>query len=113
MDKACALRLTNAYGPGMRVKDARQTFLGIWIRLLLEGKPIKVFGDKENGVQSLIHYPIPIHMQKPCTQFKRDPNGLLISESHSNDCLSLPCNPHLSDKDKCEIIKLVNSFCLN
>ena len=43
--RACALRLTNTYGPGMRVKDARQTFLGIWIRLLLEGKPIKVFGD--------------------------------------------------------------------
>jgi len=43
--RACALRLTNTYGPGMRVKDARQTFLGIWIRLLIEGKPIKVFGD--------------------------------------------------------------------
>ena len=43
--RACSLRLTNTYGPGMRVKDARQTFLGIWIRLLLEGKPIKVFGD--------------------------------------------------------------------
>jgi dTDP-glucose 4,6-dehydratase/UDP-glucose 4-epimerase len=43
--KACALRLTNTYGPGMRVKDARQTFLGIWVRLLIEGKPIKVFGD--------------------------------------------------------------------
>lgn len=45
--RACALRLTNTYGPGMRVKDARQTFLGIWVRLLLEGKPIKVFGDGE------------------------------------------------------------------
>lgn len=43
--RACALRLTNTYGPGMRVKDARQTFLGIWLRLLLEGNPIKVFGD--------------------------------------------------------------------
>ena len=43
--RACALRLTNTYGPGMRVKDARQTFLGIWVRLLLEGQPIKVFGD--------------------------------------------------------------------
>ncbi len=39
------LRLTNTYGPGMRVKDARQTFLGIWIRMLLTGEPIKVFGD--------------------------------------------------------------------
>ena len=43
--RACALRLTNTYGPGMRVRDARQTFLGIWVRLLIEGKPIKVFGD--------------------------------------------------------------------
>lgn len=43
--RACALRLTNTYGPGMRVKDARQTFLGIWVRNLLEGKPIQVFGD--------------------------------------------------------------------
>lgn len=39
------LRLTNTYGPRMRIKDARQTFLGIWIRNLLEGKPIHVFGD--------------------------------------------------------------------
>ena len=39
------LRLTNTYGPRMRIKDARQTFLGIWIRNLLEEKPIQVFGD--------------------------------------------------------------------
>lgn len=45
--RACALRLTNTYGPGMRVKDARQTFLGIWIRQLIEQKPIQVFGTGE------------------------------------------------------------------
>jgi nucleoside-diphosphate-sugar epimerase len=39
------LRLTNTYGPRMRIKDARQTFLGIWIRNLLQGRPIQVFGD--------------------------------------------------------------------
>lgn len=43
--RACALRLTNTYGPGMRVKDARQTFLGIWLRNVIEGKPVLVFGD--------------------------------------------------------------------
>jgi len=43
--RSCALRLTNTYGPAMRVKDARQTFLGIWIRQLLTGVPIQVFGD--------------------------------------------------------------------
>jgi UDP-glucose 4-epimerase len=29
----------------MRVKDARQTFLGIWIRRLVEGQPLEVWGD--------------------------------------------------------------------
>ena len=43
--RTTALRLTNTYGPGMRIKDARQTFLGIWIRNLLKGDPILVFGD--------------------------------------------------------------------
>ena len=42
--RACALRLTNTYGPGMRVKDARQTFEGVWIRRLLEGEPFEVWG---------------------------------------------------------------------
>jgi nucleoside-diphosphate-sugar epimerase len=27
----------------MRVKDARQTFLGIWIRLLVEGRPFELW----------------------------------------------------------------------
>jgi UDP-glucose 4-epimerase len=40
---ACALRLTNTYGPRMRVKDARQTFLGIWIRMLIEGRAFEVW----------------------------------------------------------------------
>lgn len=41
--RTSVLRLTNTYGPGMRIKDARQTFLGIWIRLLLEDKSFEVW----------------------------------------------------------------------
>lgn len=43
--RTVSLRLTNTYGPRMRVKDARQTFLGIWIRRIIEGAPIEVYGD--------------------------------------------------------------------
>lgn len=45
--RTTALRLTNTYGPRMRVRDARQTFLGIWIRAVVEGKPFEVWeGDQ-------------------------------------------------------------------
>lgn len=43
--RSCSLRLTNTYGPGMRVKDAKQTFLGIWIKSVLEHKPFSIYGD--------------------------------------------------------------------
>jgi UDP-glucose 4-epimerase len=43
--RACGLRLTNTIGPRMRVKDARQTFLGWWVRLIIEDKEVEVFGD--------------------------------------------------------------------
>ncbi|CAA9227756.1 MAG: UDP-glucose 4-epimerase [uncultured Chthoniobacterales bacterium] len=44
---AAVLRLTNTIGPRMRIKDARQTFVGVWIRQLLEGKPIEVWGGQQ------------------------------------------------------------------
>jgi UDP-glucose 4-epimerase len=41
--RACCLRLTNTIGPCMRVKDARQTFVGIWVRLIVQQKPFEVW----------------------------------------------------------------------
>jgi UDP-glucose 4-epimerase len=43
--RVSVLRLTNTYGPRMRVKDARQTFLGYWFRELLCDHELRVFGD--------------------------------------------------------------------
>ena len=42
-----SLRLTNCYGPRLRIRDARQTFLGIWIRCALEDKPFEVWGGDQ------------------------------------------------------------------
>ena len=45
--KSTVLRLTNCFGPGIRVKDARQTFIGIWIRKALEGDTVEVWGGEQ------------------------------------------------------------------
>lgn len=39
------LRLTNTYGPRMRVQDSRQTFIGWWLRQIVEGQELAIFGD--------------------------------------------------------------------
>lgn len=46
--RTTTLRLTNTYGPRMRVTDARQTFLGVWLRQVLEGQAITVYGAGTN-----------------------------------------------------------------
>jgi UDP-glucose 4-epimerase len=45
--RAVALRLTNTYGPRMRIRDARQTFLGVWIKAALQGEPFEVWGGEQ------------------------------------------------------------------
>lgn len=43
--KSVILRITNTYGPRIRIKDAKQTFIGIWLRSLIENKAIPIYGD--------------------------------------------------------------------
>jgi UDP-glucose 4-epimerase len=42
-----SLRLTNTYGPRMRIKDARQNFLGFWLRQVVEGGAFEVWGGAQ------------------------------------------------------------------
>ncbi|OIR19142.1 dTDP-3-amino-3,6-dideoxy-alpha-D-galactopyranose transaminase [mine drainage metagenome] len=64
----------------------------------------------ERQIQALIHYPIPIHHQEPCRTIARDPEGLVQSEVHALNCLSLPCHPQMTDGDIEAVISAVNSF---
>lgn len=61
-------------------------------------------------VQSLIHYPIPVHEQEPCLNIARDPEGLPNSEYHAACCLSLPCHPQMFAEDIGQVVEAVNSF---
>jgi dTDP-4-amino-4,6-dideoxygalactose transaminase len=64
------------------------------------------------GIDSLSHYPVPVHFQKPCLSLKRDTQGLKIAEQHAKTCLSLPCHPALLEQDVEEVIEAVNCFAL-
>lgn len=45
--RTLSLRLTNTYGPRLRIKDARQTFLGVWLRHVLEDGTFEVWGGEQ------------------------------------------------------------------
>jgi dTDP-4-amino-4,6-dideoxygalactose transaminase len=65
---------------------------------------------QERGVSSLIHYPIPVHHQRPCRNVRLDPNGLMHAEQHGTQCLSIPCHPQMNDNDVSTVIEAINEF---
>jgi dTDP-4-amino-4,6-dideoxygalactose transaminase len=62
------------------------------------------------GIETLSHYPLPIHHQEKCRDLRRDPAGLNCAERHAATCLSLPCHPHLDDGEVDRVIEAVNAF---
>jgi dTDP-4-amino-4,6-dideoxygalactose transaminase len=62
------------------------------------------------GIQTLIHYPVPVHVQPPCKDIVRDPKGLVNSELHAARCLSLPCHPQMTEFNVSEVIAAINAF---
>lgn len=45
--RTTALRLTNVFGPRMRIRDAKQTFLGIWVRHAIQDTRFEVWGGEQ------------------------------------------------------------------
>ena len=62
------------------------------------------------GIQTLIHYPVPAHLQTPYRSIAQDPVGLALSEQHGETCLSLPCHAGLTDDEVAMVIEAVDSF---
>lgn len=62
----------------------------------------------ENGIQTLIHYPIPPHKQQAYKYL----NGisLPISEKIHGEVLSLPVSPVMTDEEIDQVIEIVNQF---
>lgn len=65
---------------------------------------------EENGVQSLIHYPIPPHKQQAYAEMVGI--NLPLTESIHKQVISLPISPIMSKKDVARVIDVCNSFSL-
>jgi dTDP-4-amino-4,6-dideoxygalactose transaminase len=65
---------------------------------------------ERSGIQSLVHYPVPVHRQEPFLQLRRDPLGLPKAEHHAATCLSIPCHPQMTDAQVRAVVQALNSF---
>ena len=52
-----------------------------------------------NGIETIIHYPIPIHLQESYSELQLTSGSFPITELLANEILSVPIHPHLTNQD--------------
>jgi dTDP-4-amino-4,6-dideoxygalactose transaminase len=84
----------------------------VWHLFVLRVKNRNMFIDEanKNGVQTLIHYPIPIHKQKAMQAFYVKNKILQNVERFSKKIVSIPMFPYMSNKEIEHVIKTVNKI---
>ena len=63
-----------------------------------------------NGIDTAIHYPIPIHLQPASKKLNYKEGDFPITEKQAKEILTLPIHQYLSDNDLERIISEINNF---
>ena len=63
---------------------------------------------KDNGIETMIHYPIPPHQQEAYKEWNEQ--HYPITEFIHQQELSLPCNPTMTDEEVYQIIYSINMY---
>lgn len=62
------------------------------------------------GVQANIHYPVPLHLQKPALDYGYQSNDFPVTMSLANRILSLPLYPEMTDEQQDYVVDLFRKF---
>ncbi|MBO6792755.1 MAG: DegT/DnrJ/EryC1/StrS family aminotransferase [Balneolaceae bacterium] len=96
--------------PKITTKSALTAFNHVWHLFVVRVANREQFQQymTDNGIQTLIHYPISLHKQKAYSEFKH--LSFPISEEIQQEIVSLPISPVLEMEDVKVISKVINSF---
>jgi len=64
----------------------------------------------KNGIDTAIHYPVPIHLQPAAKKLGYKVGDFPITEKQSKEILTLPVNQYLEKNDLDRIISVINQF---
>ncbi len=65
---------------------------------------------KESEIRTLIHYPVPIHLQEAYRELGYREGDFPVSEGASREVLSLPCFPEMTDAEVEEVAETIRRF---
>lgn len=92
----------------LRKKNVFQVFHTYVIRVKNREKLIKYLNN--NGVETKVHYRIPIHLQKPCRKLGYRKGDFPVTEKQAEEVLSLPVHHFLTNEQVFYVINLTRNF---
>jgi len=64
----------------------------------------------EHQVETKIHYPVPIHLQKPCYELGYRKGDFPVAERQADEIVSLPIHQHLTKRQIMYVCGLIKTF---
>jgi len=64
----------------------------------------------KRGIETNIHYPVPIHLQPAATELGYKPGDLPVAERQADRILSLPIHQFLTEDDVIYVSETINRF---
>jgi dTDP-4-amino-4,6-dideoxygalactose transaminase len=65
---------------------------------------------KSKGIETVIHYPIPLHLQPAYKRLGYKPGDFPVTEKLVNEIISLPIYPELSEEQIAEVVAGITEF---
>jgi dTDP-4-amino-4,6-dideoxygalactose transaminase len=91
-----------------RRDNVRQVF-HTYVVQVKDREHLKSYLDS-NGIETKIHYPIPIHLQKPCRQWGYKRGDFPVTERQSETILTLPIHQYLTEQQLNYVIETMWQF---
>ena len=107
-----AFYLQNLAGTGLTMPTVPATNEHVW-HLFVVRSPRRDALQKHlqaAGIGTVIHYPVPPHLQKAYQELELPEGSFPISEALHREVLSLPMGPHLTEAQAAAVVKAVRQF---
>ena len=110
--KICNCYLNELYNSKIQLPDIREGATHIWHQFVIHCNERDALKDylEENGIGTIIHYPIPPHLSEAYTYLGYKEGDLPITEQYAREVLSIPLYNGMTDEELRYVITTINRF---
>lgn len=108
----CERYLAEIYNPEIELPKTRENCTHIWHQFVVRTKyrdELQVY-LKEKGISTIIHYPVPPHLQEAYAYLGHTVGDYPITERYANEVLSIPLYNGMTDEEQNYVIEALNAF---